>query len=104
MTTSGIVVNLFSIAIGITGMYAYRLNPNLKVGDQALPWLVMNVLPAWLAALVVVAVVSGISSAANGNAAAAGTFFVRHIYPLCTGKYPRNPVSVARYALWRARF
>jgi SSS family solute:Na+ symporter len=104
MATSGIVVILFSIAIGITGMYAYKLNPGLKVGDQALPWLVMNVLPAWLAALVVVAIVSGISSAANGNAAAAGTFFVRHIYPLCTGKYPRNPVLVARYALICAFF
>ena len=54
--------------------------------DQALPWLVMNVLPPWLAALVVVAVVAGMSSAANGNAAAAGTFFVRHIYPLVTGR------------------
>ncbi len=99
MATSGVIVMVFSLAIGITGMYAFRLNPELPVAEQALPWLVMNVLPPWLAALVVVAVVSGISSAANGNAAAAGTFFVRHIYPLVTGHYPQRPVVTARWAL-----
>ena len=97
--SSGVIVMIFSVAIGITGMYTYRLNPHLPVPDQALPWLVMNVLPPWLAAFVVVAVVSGMSSAANGNAAAAGTFFVRHIYPLVTGHYPKRPVMVVRRAL-----
>ncbi|HWW03354.1 MAG TPA: sodium:solute symporter family protein [Candidatus Acidoferrum sp.] len=99
MVASGVTVIAFSVVIGITGMYTYRLNPHLPVPDQALPWLVMNVLPPWLAAFVVVAAVAGMSSAANGNAAAAGTFFVRHIYPLATGKYPKRPVVVARWAL-----
>jgi SSS family solute:Na+ symporter len=99
MVTSGVVVIIFSAAIGITGMYTYKLNPNLANADEALPWLVMNVLPPWLAAFVVVAVVSGMSSAANGCAAAAGTFFVRHIYPLVTGRYPRDPVRTVRIAL-----
>jgi SSS family solute:Na+ symporter len=104
MVTSGIVVMLFSLAIGITGMYTFRLNPHLSNPDEALPWLVMNVLPPWLAAFVVVAVVSGMSSAANGNAAAIGTFFVRHIFPLVTGRYPKRPVVVARRALGCAFF
>src|SRR5262249_57721721 len=99
MVTSGIVVIIFSLAIGITGMYTFRLNPQLPSADEALPWLVMNVLPPWLAALVVVAVVSGMSSAANGNAAAVGTFFVRHIFPLLTGRFPKRPVVVVRRAL-----
>ncbi|HVU35135.1 MAG TPA: sodium:solute symporter family protein [Opitutaceae bacterium] len=99
MITSGVVVTIFSVAIGITGMYTYRLNPHLAAPDEALPWLVMHVLPPWLAAFVVVAVVSGMSSAANGNAAAVGTFFVRHIFPLVTGRYPKQPVRVARRAL-----
>jgi solute:Na+ symporter, SSS family len=99
MIASGVTVMVFSLAIGITGMYAFHLNPHLPKPDQALPWLVMNKLPAWLAAFVVVAVVSGMSSAANGNAAAAGTFFVRHIYPLVTSRYPERPVMVARWAL-----
>ena len=99
MVSSGIMVMIFSIVIGITGMYTFRLNPSLMAKDQTLPWLVMNVLPPWLAAFVVVAVVSGMSSAANGNAAAAGTFFVRHIFPLVTGRYPQQPVVVARWAL-----
>jgi SSS family solute:Na+ symporter len=96
---SGVVVIIFSVAIGITGMYTYRLNPNLKVPDQALPWLAMHALPPWLAAFVIVAVVSGMSSAANACAAAAGTFFVRHIFPLVTGRYPQRPVVVVRWAL-----
>lgn len=99
MVASGLTVICFSVAIGITGMYTFKLNPNLPVADEALPWLVMNVLPPWLAAFVVVAVVSGMSSAANGNAAACGTFFVRHIYPLVTGRFPERPVVVVRRAL-----
>ena len=99
MVISGAVVMIFSVAIGITGMYAYKLNPNLPVRDQALPWLVTNVLPPWLAAFVAVAIVSGISSAANGTAVAAGTFLVRHIYPLCTGRFPKQPVVATRWAL-----
>jgi len=99
MVISGIIVIIFSLTIGIIGMYTFHINPHLPIPDQTLPWLVMNVLPPWLAALVVVAVVSGMSSAANGNAAAAGTFFVRHIYPMATGKYPKNSVTAARWAL-----
>jgi SSS family solute:Na+ symporter len=99
MVTAGLVVLVFSTAIGIIGMYTFHLNPKLALADEALPWLVMNVLPPWLAAFVVVAVVSGMSSAANGNAAAAGTFFVRHIFPLVTGRYPEKPLIIVRRAL-----
>ena len=99
MVVSGLIVVVFSVVIGITGMFAFKLNPNLKDPDQALPWLVMNVLPPWLAAFVVVAVVSGMSSAANGTAAAACTFVVRHIFPFVTGRYPKRPLWVGRWAL-----
>jgi SSS family solute:Na+ symporter len=99
MVTSGVIVMVFSAAIGITGMYAFRLNPHLPVPDEALPWLVMHVLPPWLAAFVVVAVVSGMSSAANATAASAGTFFVRHIYHMATGRHPKRPMVVVRWAL-----
>ncbi len=99
MVISGVIVIIFSVTIGIIGMYTFHINPHLPVPDQTLPWLVMNVLPPWLAAFVVVSVVSGMSSAANGNAAAAGTFFVRHIYPLATGRFPKNSVVAARWAL-----
>jgi len=99
MVVSGLAVMVFSLAIGITGMYAFHINQHLPVPDQALPWLVMNQLSAWLAAFVVVAMVSGMSSSANANAAAAGTFFVRHIFPLATGRYPARPVAAARWAL-----
>lgn len=111
MFIAGLIVVGFSVIIGITGMYAYELNPNLNkpdashpnstnATDSALLWLVMHVLPAWLAAFVVVAVTSGIFSCANGNAMAISTFFVRHIYPLVTGgKYPERPLLTARVVL-----
>jgi SSS family solute:Na+ symporter len=47
----------------------------------------------------VVAMISGMSSSANGNAAATGTFFVRHIFPLIVRRYPTHPVAATRWAL-----
>jgi SSS family solute:Na+ symporter len=102
MVFSGAVVIVFSIAIGITGMYTFKLNPHLHMPDQkdhTLPWLVMHSLPPWLAAFVVASTVSGMSSAANATAASAGTFFVRHLFPLVTGRYPAQPVAAVRWAL-----
>ena len=99
MVSAGGIVIVFSAVVGIVGMYAFRLNPNLPKADQALPWLVMNVLPPWLAAFVVVSIASAIFSSANGNAAAAGTFFVRHIFPLVTGRYPKRTLVAVRRAL-----
>ncbi len=99
MVAAGIIVMVFSVVVGIVGMYTFRLNPHLPSADQTLPWLVMNVLPPGLAALVVVSVASAIFSSANGNAAAAGTFFVRHIFPLVTGHYPKHPLPAVRRAL-----
>lgn len=99
MVIAGIVVVAFSSIIGIIGMYTYHLNPNLSSPDKTLPWLVMNVLPPWLAALIVVSVASAIFSSANGNAIAAGTFFVRHIYPLATGKFAKRPLVAVRRSL-----
>lgn len=99
-TLAGTVVMVFSVAIGIAGMYAFRLNPHLASPDEALPWIVVSVLPAWLAGVVVVSMTAAILSCANANAAAVGTFFVRHIYPLMTGgHYPRWPVAVVRLIL-----
>ncbi len=99
MIFAGLIVIVFSAVVGITGMYAFHLNEHLPNPDESLIWLIMNVLPSWLAALVVVSVVSGIISCANWNAIAAGTFFVRHIYPLATGRYPRRPLLAVRIAL-----
>jgi SSS family solute:Na+ symporter len=96
---AGIIVIVFSAVVGITGMYAFHLNQHLPNPDESLIWLIMNVLPSWLAALVVVSVVSGIISCANWNAIAAGTFFVRHIYPLATGRYAKRPLLAVRIAL-----
>jgi SSS family solute:Na+ symporter len=47
---------------------------------------------------VVVAVTAAILSCANGNASAVSSFFVRHIFPLVTGRFPKRSVQVARLA------
>lgn len=99
MVTAGMLVIGFSVVVGIVGMYTYKLNPSLPVADQALPWLVMNVLPPWLASVIVVSVASAIFSSANGNAAAAGTYYVRHIHSLFTGRPAENPLRAVRIAL-----
>jgi solute:Na+ symporter, SSS family len=99
MVAGGFIVMAFSTVIGIVGMYAFHLNSHLPSPDQALPWLVMHALPAWLAALVVVSMTSAIVSCANNNAMAAGSFFVRHIFPFVTRRYAQNPIAVARRAL-----
>jgi len=97
--SAGLIVMCFSVLIGVTGMYAFKLNAGLDIADKALPWLVTEQLSPWLAALVVVAIASGVVSTANANATAAGTFYVRHIFPLATGRFPKNPTLTARYAL-----
>jgi len=100
MVCAGTIVMIFSVVIGIAGMYAYKLNPHLPVPDEALLWLVMHVLPVWLAALVVVSITSGIFSCASSNAMSVGTFFVRHIYPLATGgRYPDRPLFTTHCVL-----
>lgn len=100
MVASGVVIIAFSGIIGIVGMYAFTLNPDLPVRDQAVPWLVTNVLPPWLAAFVVVSIASAAFSSASTNAITAGTFFVRHIYPLVNGgRAPKRPMVVTRRAL-----
>lgn len=100
MVLSGGITMAFAGVIAIVGMYAYTLNPTLPARDQAVPWLTINVLPPWLAALVVVSIASAALSSASTNAITAGTFFVRHLYPLVTGgRAPRRPVAATKRVL-----
>lgn len=99
MVIAGILVVIFSSVVGLTGMFAFKLNPHLASPDQSLPWLIMNVLPTWIAAVVVVSVASAIYSSANGTAIAAGTFFVRHIFPFVTGRNFKQPLIAVRRTL-----
>ena len=99
MYTAGVVEIIFSVAVGIVGMYAFSRNPDITEPDQVLPLLVQESLPLWLAALVLVSVTAAVFSSGDSNAAAAGTYFVRHIFPLITGRYPKNPLRTVRWAL-----
>jgi SSS family solute:Na+ symporter len=103
MVTGGAMVMAFSLIIGVVGMYAYKKNlilQTVSAPDQAMPWLVINVLPVGLAAVMVVALAAAAFSSATTNAATIGSFFVRHIYPLATGgKFPKNPLRTVRFTL-----
>jgi SSS family solute:Na+ symporter len=100
MVISGLITMTFALVIAIIGMYAFTLNPALPARDQAVPWLIVNVLPPWLAAFVVISIASAALSSANTNAITAGTFFVRHIYPLVTGgKAVKRPVRATQTLL-----
>lgn len=103
MVLSGTIIIVFSSVIAIIGMYAFTLNPGLVDRDQAVPWLIINVLPPWLAAFVVVSIAAAAFSSANGNAITAGTFFVRHIYPVVSkGRSLRNPLAATKRVLMAA--
>jgi solute:Na+ symporter, SSS family len=99
MVTAGSIVTTFSVLIGIIGMYTFQLNPGLEDADQSLTWLVLNALPTWLAAFVVVSIMSATFSSASTNAITSGTYFVGHIYPLATGRYAKRPLVAVRLAL-----
>jgi SSS family solute:Na+ symporter len=99
LITAGTIEIIFSIAVGIAGMYAYSLNPNIPAQDQAFPWLIKNVLPTWIAAIIIVSITAAVFSSGDSNAAAAGTYFMRHIYSMITGKYPKRPLFIVRWIL-----
>jgi SSS family solute:Na+ symporter len=99
MFAAGLFEILFAILIGILGMCVYSLNPNIGSQDQAIPWLVINVLPSWLAAIVVISLSAAIFSSGDSDAAVTQTFFIRHIYPMIMGKHPKNAIMVGRLAL-----
>jgi SSS family solute:Na+ symporter len=99
MVIAGSIVIAFSVVIGIIGMYTFRINPGLEYPDQSVTWLVLNALPTWLAAFVVVSIISAIFSSASSNAITSGTYFVGHIYPLATGHYAERPLVAVRLAL-----
>jgi SSS family solute:Na+ symporter len=99
MVIGGVLEIVFSVIIGIIGMYAYQLNPHLESPDQSVPWLIAKVLPPPVAAVIVVSIASAIFSSTNGAAITTGTFFIRHIYPLVTGHNAKRPLVIVRRTL-----
>jgi SSS family solute:Na+ symporter len=99
MIGAGLIEIAFSPLVVIAGMYAYSLNPDLLEQDQALPWLITDILPTWLAAILVVSITAAVFSSGNTNGATSCTYFMRHIYPLIMGRYPKRPLMVSRLVL-----
>lgn len=96
---AGVIEMFFSVLVVIAGMYAFILNPNVEHQDQALTWLVMEVMPIEVACLVVIAITAAVFSSGNTNAATAATYYIRHIHPLFWKEKPKNSTAVARWSL-----
>lgn len=99
MVSAGLIEIAFASLVAIVGMYAFSLNPNISPSDSALPWLIVNKLPVWLAAFIVISITAAVFSSGNSNGAAASTYFMRHIYPFFTGRYPKRPMLAIRLAM-----
>jgi len=99
LLASGCFLMAFSIIVGLMGMIVFTLNPNIEEQDQAIPWLVVNQLPTWLGAIVVVSISAAVFSSGDSDAAVSGTFFIRHIYPMVMRRNAANPLRVVRWAL-----
>jgi solute:Na+ symporter, SSS family len=96
---TGVLAILFSFAMVTLGMAAYALNPSLAMQDQALPWLALEVLPVWFAAVIIICGFAASLSSADSDAATGAVFFVRHIWHACTGRFPEKSVMMSRWVI-----
>ena len=67
---SGILYLFFSILPSVIGMAAYDSNSKLEAGDLAFPYMAMDVLPAWIGVVIILAGMSATLSSASSDAIA----------------------------------
>jgi len=98
---SGILYLAFSIIPAIIGMAAFKLAPDLKNPSFAFPHLALHLMPAGLAAIVIVAGISATLSSASSDAIAAVSVVLRDLYSLALGKMPsaKRVVFLSRISL-----
>ncbi len=76
---AGIYCVIYGIAGALIGMMASVIIPNLSDPQQALPALIINILPTGLIGLTIAAAISAAMSTASGTMMAASTVFVNDI-------------------------
>lgn len=99
MVIPGILVIPFSALVALLGMSAYTLNPDLASQDQALPWMAATIFPMWAMAVIIVSGFAATFSSADSDAASGALFFIRHIYKLFAGSFPKNSLLVSRITI-----
>ena len=77
---SGILYLVFSIIPAVIGMAAYLMNSELSNASYAFPYIALNILPAFLGGLILLAGVSATLSSASSDAIAGVSVLVSDIY------------------------
>src|SRR5690625_800656 len=77
---SGIVMFLFTIGFTTLGPFVNLFLPNLENPDMALPALILEVMPGWLAGLVLAAPLAAVMSTVNAMLLVASSTVVKDIY------------------------
>lgn len=97
---TGILFALFSILPSIIGMATFSLNPDLDP-EFAFPYLVTEVFPVWMGAIILISGLSATISSGSSDYLTAVTILLRDILYLVTGKMPNkdNMVLYSRLAL-----
>ena len=86
--TAGFLYLLFSFIPAAIGISAFAIEPTLEQEGFALPFLALEVLPAAIAMIVLIAGLSATMSSASSDAIAGVVILLRDIVELATGRVP----------------
>ncbi|MFY0652855.1 MAG: sodium:solute symporter family protein [Cyclobacteriaceae bacterium] len=85
---SGCLYLFFSLIPAIIGIAANTINPDLKNTDYAFPYMAVEVLPAGVGLIVLIAGLSATMSSASSDAIAGVSILLRDVYSLVFGQIP----------------
>jgi sodium/pantothenate symporter len=77
---SGLVMALFSIGFATLGPFVKVLYPDISVPDMALPTLILDIMPGWVAGIVLSAPLAAIMSTVNSMLLVTSASVVKDIY------------------------
>lgn len=96
-TMTALLYAVFALLPAIIGMAARTLNPNLTKADMAFPFMVTEVFPVWIGAIVLLAGLSATMSSGDSDAIASVVILLSDVYPIIFGKNPPKD-KVVKYS------
>jgi sodium/pantothenate symporter len=77
---SAVIMGLFSIGFGALGPVAKVLYPNMEVADLALPMMILDLMPGWLAGLILAAPLAAVMSTVDSMLLVTTSAVVKDLY------------------------
>lgn len=77
---SGIIMALFTICFATLGPFVKVLYPDIQVADMALPTLILDIMPGWVAGIVLSAPLAAIMSTVNSMLLVTSASVVKDVY------------------------